>query len=317
MIKKLLTGIILFSGVCTFAQSFSAVYPFSGVVSGTINTGSTDPTSSPSVTGLVFGSFKAVGTYTAPSASDVFCFGGWNVGATNNNDVNFTGLLDTGIYYKVLITPQPSYTVTLNSITFNMARATTGPRHWAVRSNKDSYANNLSASISTNTNLSISAGNIFFWTTDSYTIASGNQEKGCTITLAGANFISQSTPFAFRFYAWDSESTPGTFRVDTVIFGGTASLTSGLSKLTQNINSIIKVYPNPTIDGFVYLDTKDINYAKIEVVNILGNTVFSEICNQQNNEKVILNISMLQEGTYFIRLTSGAKVYNERFFISK
>ena len=317
MLKKLFICVALFLNFRFFSQSFSSMYPFTGVISGSVNTGATDPTPPPSAAGVVFGAFSAIGTYTAPSASNVFCFGGWGQGATNGNNINFTGALDTGLYFKVIITPQSSYSVTLNSVSFNMARATTGPRHWAVRSNKDNYTNNITAGIYANPNLSVIAGNVFLWNSDSYTVAIGKQEKGCNLTLGGINFSSQTTPFEFRFYAWDSEVTPGTFRIDTVIFNGLAAISSGVDELPQDFNSVITIYPNPTNDGIVYLDPKKINYSKIEVLNVFGSTIIISSREQQNDENIKLNLSEIPTGIYFLRLISEERIYIKRFAISK
>ena len=317
MLKKLFICIALFSSLSVFSQNFSSMYPFTDVISGSVNTGSTDPTPSPSAAGVVFGAFSSVGTYTAPSASNVFCFGGWGQGATNGNDINFTGALDTGLYFKVIITPQSSYSVTLNSVTFNMARATAGPRHWAVRSNKDNYTNNIAAGVSVNPNLSVVTGNVFLWNSDSYTVAIGKQEKGCNLTLGGTNFSSQITPFEFRFYAWDSETTPGTFRIDTVIFNGLATIYAGVNELSQDFNSALKIYPNPTNDGIVYLDLKNVNYSRIEVLNVFGSTIVFSNRDQQNDEKIKLNLSDISTGIYFLRLISEERIYIKRFTISK
>ncbi len=318
MIKHLLSISILFLGLNGFSQSFSAMYDFSGVMTGTANTGTVDPTPPPTVTGVTFGSFMAVGTPTATSAGGVFAFSGWDATVTNGNDAyaTYTGAINPAKYYQVSVTPN-SNTVTLNSITFNMSRSSTGPRNWAVRSNKDGYGANISAMVSGNANINTQAGNVFFWALDSYTVTGGKQEAGSTITLGGPNFTNQTTPFIFRFYQWNAESGAGTFRIDTVRFNGTVGFVSGVNELTQDLNSTIKVYPNPSNDGVVYLDTKKINFSKIEVLNILGSTIVTENKETTVNDKIRLDLNSLPAGTYFVRVISGDKVYTERFFIAK
>jgi hypothetical protein len=319
MIKHLLSVSILFLGLNGFSQSFTAMYDFGSVFSGTANTGTMDPTPPPTVTGITFGAFTSVGTGTATQANGVFAFNGWDATISNANDAyaTYTGAINPAKYYEVTLTPNSS-TVTLNSITFNMSRSSTGPRNWAVRSNKDSYAANIAASVvGTNTNINVQTGNVFFWAMDSYTVSGGKQEVGSTITLGGPNFTNQTTPFTFRLYAWNAEGTSGTFRVDTVRFNGIVGGASGINEFTQDINSAIKIYPNPSNDGFVYLDTKKVNYSKIEVISILGTTVLTENKEATRTEKVKLDLNALPAGTYFVRVTSGDKVYTERFFITK
>ena len=319
MIKHLLSISILFLGLNGFSQSFSAMYDFSGVISGTANTGTVDPTPTPIVTGITFGSFSAVGTPSAPSAGGVFAFSAWDNTIANGNDAyaTYTGAINPAKYYEVTITPTTG-TVTLNSITFNMSRSSTGPRNWAVRSSKDAYAANLPASIApANANINVQTGNVFFWALDSYTVTGGKQEVGSTISLSGPNFTNQTTPTVFRFYPWNAESTAGTFRIDTVRFNGTLSVSSGLNELTQDLNSTIKIYPNPSNDGVVFLDTKKVNFTKIEVVNILGSTIATVNKEATLNENIRLDLNTLPAGTYFVRVTDGSKVYSERFFITK
>ncbi len=317
MIKNLLSATLLFLSFNVFSQAFSGMYPFSGVATGTASTGTTDPTPPPTAIGLTFGSFSAVGTSTTPSAGGVFSFSGWDLGATNAVDTysTFTGSLNAAKYYEVTLTPSSGYAIDLTSITFNMLRSSTGPRNWSVRSNKDSYTNNLQASVGTNTAISVVGSNIFLWNVDTYTTTA--QQKGSTVTLSGPNFTSQTTPYTFRFYAWNAESGAGTFRVDTVTFTGLATSGAGIANYTQDLNSAIKIYPNPSNDGIVFLDTKKINYSKIEVVNLLGSVVAIEDKEATQNDKIRLDLNTLPSGTYFVRITSGTKVYTERFFISK
>lgn len=318
MIKHLLSISILFLGLNGFSQSFSAMYDFSGVMTGTSNTGTVDPTPPPTATGVTFGAFTAVGTPTATSAGGVFAFSGWDATITNGNDAyaTYTGAINPAKYYEVTITP--STTLTLNSITFNMSRSSTGPRNWAVRSDKSAFSNNIIASVvGTNTNINVQTNNVFFWALDSYTVTGGKQEVGSTITLSGPNYVNQTMPTTFRFYAWNAESGAGTFRIDTVRFTGIVGVTSGINEVTQDMNSTIKIYPNPSNDGVVFLDTKKINFSKIEVVNILGSTITIENKEAVTNDKIRLDLNTLPAGTYFVRVTSGNKVYTERFFIAK
>jgi hypothetical protein len=319
MMKHLLSASLIFLGLNVFSQSFVAMYDFSSVSSSTAaNTGTTDPTPPPIVPGITFGSFIAVGTPTSTSASGVFAFSGWDIGVAGGNDnySTYTASISNGKYYQVTVTPSGSL-VTLTSITFNMSRSSTGPRTWVVRSDRDAYTNNLPATVSGNTNINVQATNVFFWALDSYTVSSGKQEAGSTITLSGPNYVNQTAPFTFRWYPYNAESGAGTFRIDTVRFNGTTSGGAGLAEYTQDINSTIKIYPNPSNDGVIYLDTKKINYNKIEVVNILGSVVAIENKEAVKTEKIKLDLNTLPSGTYFVRVTSGSKVYSERFFIAK
>ena len=96
----------------------------------------------------------------------------------------------------------------------------------------------------------------------------------------------------------------------------TFSIGVGLPTITHDINAKIKLYPNPSNDGFVTVDVPFANYSKIEVINILGAVVAS-----QNNtlveEKVKLDLATLPIGTYFVKVSAGDRSYTEKLIISK
>ena len=317
MIKNLLSTIALVSTVLSVnAQSFSGMYPFTSVSTSTAtgNTGTTDPTPVPTATGLTFGSFTAVGTPSNTSAGGVFAFSGWTTGATNGNDTYsaMTQTVDLTKYYDVSLTPQVGYEVTLTSITFNMNRSGTGPRTFVWRSNKDAFAANLPVSAGTNTNVSVQASDVFLWTVDSYT--SSAQQKGLSVNLSGANFTSQTTAYNFRFYPSNAEAAGGTFRIDTVIFNGSVSLATGIGRLQFDLNSNFKVYPVPSYDGVVFIESKSQDITKIEVVDVLGNVV---LLNTKNESKVKLNLADMPNGNYFVRMYSGNSVSTKKIVVIK
>jgi len=195
---------------------FSATYPFDAV---TATSGLTDPTPSPVVAGLNFGSFTAVAVGAPtfnPTTGFRFVFTDWTLGATNGSDV-FTAATDsTDKYYEVTITPNVGKVLNLSTLTFRFQRSGTGPRQCFVRSSADGYANNLAASINpANPLLSVVATNKF-QVTDPTTLG----QDGCTVTLGGAGFTGLTTPVTFRFYGVNAEAVTGSFSVDNVVFNG-------------------------------------------------------------------------------------------------
>ncbi|MES2762392.1 MAG: T9SS type A sorting domain-containing protein [Bacteroidota bacterium] len=318
MIKHLLTITLLSAGLTAGAQSFSGMYPFTSVSTSTLtgNTGTTDPTLPPVAVGVTFGSFTAVGTPSNTSASGVFAFSGWSTGATNGNDTYsaMTQTVDLTKYYDVSLTPQIGYEVSLTSITFNMNRSGTGPRTFVWRSNRDVFASNLPASAGTNTNISVQASNVFLWTADTYT--SSAQQRGLTVNLSGTDFTSQTTAYNFRVYPYNAEATGGTFRIDTVIFNGSASLATSIGKLSFDLNSNLHVYPVPSHDGVVFIESKNaVDVSKIEVLDVLGNVVISN--SSKNDAKIKLNLADMPNGNYFVRVYSGNSVSTKKIVVLK
>ena len=309
MIKNLLTTITLVSAsLLANAQSFTATYDFAAT---TTVSGTTDPTTPPSVTGLTCGSFMAVGTASAnPNASGRFSFVGWPTGATTAVDTysSMTGAINTGEYYEVVLTPQSGYTLSLNSIAFTAQRSGTGIRSYVVRTSADGFTNNLPASVTTNTNLSVVGANEFFWNFDATTTA----QNGSTINLFGATTTSS---VSFRFYGWNSEAGTGTFSIDNVVFDGSMLIVTGLGKVSFDLNSNLNVYPVPSHDGVLFVESKNAqDITKIEVLDILGNVILS---NSKNESKVKLNLAEMPNGNYFVRVYSGNSVSTKKIVVLK
>lgn len=307
MIKNLLSTIALVSAALTAnAQSFTATYDFAATTS---VSGTTDPTTPPAVTGLTCGSFMAVGTGSNSSAGNRFSFNSWGTGATTAVDTysTMTGAIDLGKYYEVTLTPQAGYTLALNTIAFTAQRSGTGIRSYVVRTSADGFANNLPASVTTNTNLSVVGTNEFFWNLDAVTSA----QNGSTISLFG---IPTASSVSFRFYAWNSEAGTGTFSIDNVVFDGSMTGTvTGLKNLNSDLST--SVYPVPSNDGIVFIDNKNQDVAKIEVVDVLGNIVLSNVT--KNESKVKLNLADMPNGNYFVRIHSGNSVSTKKIVVLK
>lgn len=194
-----------------FGGAFAAVYTFNDV---TNTSGAADPTPSPAVDGLMFGSFTAVGVSANSSASGRFSFTGWPLGATNGSD-NFTGNLDTTRYYEVTITPAVGRQMDLYKIAFTLQRSGTGVRQVAVRSSINGFADNLPVAIDPpNSNLTVVDEKVV-QISDAATTA----QNGCVVVL-DATYTNITTAVTFRFYGFNAESSGGTFSIDNVRMEG-------------------------------------------------------------------------------------------------
>lgn len=300
MIKKLLTGTIAILALTVNAQSFSAKYNFAAMPSSLGPT--TDPTPVPTVTGITFSSFMAVGTSTSAAGAGRFSFGGWPTGATSTVDTysTMTGAIDLAKYYNVTITPSAGYYVTLNNVTFTTQRSNSGIRSYAVRTSADSYTTNLPASVGTSTVLSINGTNQFFFNFDATTSAQAANQ----ITFSDPAFTNFNTALTVRFYGWNAEGTTGTFSIDSVIFNGSVGLATGLGSVNFDLNSNFNVYPVPSNDGVLFIENKNATeVSKIEIMDILGNVIQSNA--STNESRIKLNLANVPSGNYFVRITSG------------
>jgi hypothetical protein len=312
MIKNLLTITLLATSILATAQSFTAQYDFASTTSSIATT--TDPTTPPTATGVAFGSFSAVNVGTVSTSNGSFTYDSWGTGATNNDNVqtNFTGAIDLTKYYSVTISPQSGYEVTLTDMAFSSRRSTTGPRQYSVRSSMDSYSVNLPATPSTNSVVTVINSNEFFISLD----GNSGTFSGNTITFPQPNYTALTTPVTIRFYAWNSEASTGSFRIDDVIFSGSATAVTSVGKVSFDLNSNLNIYPVPSFDGVVFIESKNNqDVTKIEVLDILGNVVSSNVT--KGDSKTKLNLANIPNGNYFVRTFSGNSVSTKKIVILK
>ena len=217
-----IAGIVLLSAASAHlsAQSFNITYDFAGV---TTTSGTTDPSTVPTAAGVTFGSFSAAGYVGNPNASGRFSFTTNGLGGVNAVDTfsSFTGSLDPAKYLTVTLTPISGFTLNIDTIAFTVQRSGTGIRNYAVRGSGDSFAANLSASISpANTQLAVDGSNNFQWALDATTTA----QNGSLITL-GTAYDALTSATTFRFYGWNAEGVTGTFSIDNVNIIGSVTAT--------------------------------------------------------------------------------------------
>ncbi len=199
--------------------ALSASYTFSSV---TTSSGSTDPSTNPTVADstLTLTSFMANGVSANSVSTNMFEFTGWDTGAVNGETsfAGLTGAINAGKYYEFKVKADTRVLMSLTGITFDFKRDSAGARTYAVRSSKDNYTANLSASITpANPNLSVQTGNVFFSNYDSI----NTNQAGSKITLSGASFTGVTDSITFRIYGYNAESTSGTFGIDNVVLTGT------------------------------------------------------------------------------------------------
>jgi len=198
------------------AGYFAGIYLFDSL---NTNSGLTDPSPVPVVTGLSFSACKGTGAGLPSLNSTVnkaFSLTGWSLGATDGSNL-FTNVEDTATkYYEFTLTPNTGRNFNLTAVKFKWQRSGTGPRQVFMRSSIDNYTNNLSASISpNNSNLAVVFTNKF-QVNDAATAG----QDGCTITLTGPSFTGITVPVKIRIYGINAENVNGTFSIDNVVFNG-------------------------------------------------------------------------------------------------
>jgi hypothetical protein len=310
MIKKLLTlGLITFLSAKVQAQAFNLVYQFSSV---TASTGTIDPSPSPTATGVTSGSWTANGVGTAPTTTNVFAFTGWTTTTTP----------DLTKYFELVLTPQSNYFLAIDRMTYYTTRSSQGPQNWCVRTNLDNYTANavgstsLIGATSTGSIISVNGNNEFVWGTipTSSAVSSSAWRNNCQVSFPTATNV--ASPFNIRVYGYNAISSGGSYRIDSVVVYGMATISvgAGLNKVSHDINASFKLYPNPSNNGVVFIEPKNAEKGTIEIVNILGTVVARE---EQTSATIKLDLGVLPTGTYFVKYRSGNSIHSEKLIITK
>lgn len=77
----------------------------------------------------------------------------------------------------------------------------------------------------------------------------------------------------------------------------------------NDLNKIVKIYPNPASDAIVLETTKDLKINNISIYSVLGNKVYDE--KLIGDRKVVLNLSKIKKGKYFIKII----LHNNELFV--
>jgi hypothetical protein len=310
MLKNLLFAGLTFFKFYAAAQSFVATYGFADVIT---TSGMLDPGTPPAVNGLTFVSFSSSGTSANPSASGRFSFTGWPTGGVDGMDdySNFAGVLSPTVYYEVAITVHPGYTLSLGTLTFSVRRSGTGIRNYCVRSDLDNFTNNLAASTGTATRLSVIPGDVFFWNYDS--VSTSSDQRGSQLNF-GSAFTALTTSIRFRFYAWNAETSGGSFSIDNVSFTGSVTNSPvGLAELQEHEE--VQLAPNPSADGTSILQSTGA-VDRVEVLSVTGSSVWAAEL-RPGETRTMLNLSHLPGGMYFVKSYSGQRVAVKKLILTQ
>lgn len=97
------------------------------------------------------------------------------------------------------------------------------------------------------------------------------------------------------------------FIIDDVDFTGTTGIDDQVSEAK------ITIYPNPTTDHFKINIPEDDNYNELEVINQVGQKIYSHTINSSG--KTMTVTTDLEAGIYFVRLTGEGIIATEKIII--
>ncbi len=159
-------------------------------------------------------------------------------------------------------------------------------------------------------------------------------DLGVDQTLCDGVVIVLDAGVGFTDYVWQDGSIGQTY---TVFLGGSYSVSASgpcaasdmiiIDECDQTINSVennslidlFTVYPNPTSDYFVVeFRAASSERLTVEIVDALGRTVYSEICNVLNgNNQLTLSVKDFPAGDYICRIEGVSVTWNEKIVVFK
>ncbi|MBN2349437.1 MAG: T9SS type A sorting domain-containing protein [Bacteroidales bacterium] len=75
----------------------------------------------------------------------------------------------------------------------------------------------------------------------------------------------------------------------------------------------VSIFPNPVIDNTLTINS-DLDFIKIEILSIVGKTVFSKDFEKQN--KITLQLENLEKGLYIVKIKfTEIKTYTEKILV--
>jgi hypothetical protein len=89
--------------------------------------------------------------------------------------------------------------------------------------------------------------------------------------------------------------------------------------ISENVNSDVKLYPNPTIgDATLEFNVSTLSTVTVDVVNTIGQKVISKNLGSVNgSQKITLESNQLESGLYFVTIKMGDNVLTQKLTVSK
>ncbi len=129
--------------------------------------------------------------------------------------------------------------------------------------------------------------------------------------------ISQFAGDSIRVKFAVKRGTTGDYFVDldNINVSGGGTLPSSVNEIAANG---IKIYPNPAVESFtIYTKNAAGNSIKVELFNMLGQKVFSQLVMPAANGLAIINTNGLAKGLYVVNVLENGHTYTQKLFIAE
>ena len=281
-----------FSSGTASAITPTAKISISPITSGN-NNGTTTLITNASVSSTYIG---ASGTFNAGAAA--------RVGALNT-------ATSGSAYFQFTITPNVGTAISVTGINFGSRSTSTGPLAYAIRSSIDNYATNIATGTLTNTSA---------W----------------ALKLNSVNISSSiGNAITFRIYGYNGTGSnianTANWRVDDIAVLGSSNgfnaticynlnISTGATNFKpnqSNNNSSISIYPNPTRQILnVDFSANHASALQIKVLDQMGRMIIFKKSNAvQGKNTIPINVSRLQKGIYFLKISDNANSSTHKFIV--
>jgi hypothetical protein len=142
--------------------------------------------------------------------------------------------------------------------------------------------------------------------------AVGGAEGAATVTNATGTTAAptQIASIAIR-EGGNATAGTGNIEIDNVRLGSTWDyVTSATLKTNQNSIAGLQVYPNPVVNGTLFITTDNNETKSVAIYDVLGKLVLKTIVNEQ-----AINVSNLRGGVYIVKITEEGKTATRKLVI--
>jgi hypothetical protein len=138
------------------------------------------------------------------------------------------------------------------------------------------------------------------------------QGAGNSNALLNYRWVDANPNIGMNYYRLKQTDFDGSFTYSQV---RVVNFSSSVQPLTQWAS----FYPNPVLNGQVFLNLRDLETEQttVRLFNAVGQEVKSELIYEKSGTILLLDLRELSSGVYFINITNGTKSVNERLVIAK
>lgn len=154
-----------------------------------------------------------------------------------------------------------------------------------------------------------------------YKRSAGWQNEFCTIRIRLQDFLNNGTQLNLTaienltFSFGNTDASPiGALGIDDIeLVNEEMSLPTQVEEMQVSNKESFFIYPNPSSGDFMVIFEKTMREGNIQVVNMLGETIFTEnVCNASQKEITLTNVT---PGVYFMKVFDGEKQFIKKMII--